>query len=266
MTAPRALHDVVQLTSPVLSAVRRLTALETVRARIAMAVDLDLLRPGDRLPDIRAIATALDVSDITVRRALVSLTEDGVLIRRRGRRGGTYVAPDPPTGTVPGVVAYEESTAEVHRLIDQRLVLEVGIAALAARVAEPADVGTLDALVERMAVADTWAEFHRLDERFHLGVAALTDVPSATAQLRVALHELYRFYLPYPLEYLHGSNGEHRALTDALRARDPRAAVEVTHAHVGCLHETMFVGLTFRGARAAGSGHHRPRTSTTEPT
>jgi GntR family transcriptional repressor for pyruvate dehydrogenase complex len=77
-----------------------------------------------------------------------------------------------------------------------------------------------------------------------LGVADATGIATAAPQLRVALHELYRFYLPYPLDYLQGSNDEHRALVRALRAHDPAAAVHVTHGHITCLHPSMFIGLT----------------------
>jgi GntR family transcriptional regulator, transcriptional repressor for pyruvate dehydrogenase complex len=238
-TKNRAAH----LSSPLLSAVRRLTALDTVRARIAMAVDLGLLQPGDRLPDTAAAAAALDVSEITVRRALVSLTGDGVLTRRRGRTGGTYVASHPTRRAVPEVAAYETATDEIHRLIDRRLVIESGIATLAAQAAKAADLRTLDRLVQRMDTVGSWADFHRLDEEFHLAVAETTGIPTAAAQLRVALHELYRFYLPYPLDYLRGSNDEHRALVRALRAHDPAAALHITHGHITCLHQSMFIGL-----------------------
>src|ERR1700704_2788848 len=84
-----------RLRGPALNGIRRLSALDTVRARIALAVDLGLLTPGERLPASDQIAQALDVGEITVRRALVSLCEDGLLERRRGRNGGTLVAEHP---------------------------------------------------------------------------------------------------------------------------------------------------------------------------
>jgi GntR family transcriptional regulator, transcriptional repressor for pyruvate dehydrogenase complex len=243
VAGPGSETQAAHLSSPLLSAVRRLTALDSVRARIAMAVDLGLLQAGDRLPDISAVAAALDVSEITVRRALVSLTRDGVLTRRRGRTGGTFVASRPTRRAVPEIVAYEAATDEVHRLIDRRLVIESGNAALAARAAGAADLRTLERLVQRMDTAGTWADFHCLDEEFHLCVAETTDIPTAAAQLRVALHELYRFYLPYSLDYLRGSNDQHRALVQALRAHDPASAVEIIHGHISCLHQSMFIGL-----------------------
>ncbi|MFI0715077.1 hypothetical protein ACH4SK_31520 [Streptomyces inhibens] len=44
---------------------------ETMRARVALAVELGLLAPGERLPPGDQIAVALGVGDITVRRALI---------------------------------------------------------------------------------------------------------------------------------------------------------------------------------------------------
>lgn len=240
MTASRS----EDLAAPPLVGARRLSALDSVRVRIAMAVDLGLIKPGDRLPDISAVAAALDVSEITVRRGLVSLTDDGVLTRRRGRDGGTYVAANPTRHAVPETSAYSAAAERIHLLIDQRLVVEAGNAALAARAPDDAHLRALDQIVRRMDAVDTWAEFHCLDEEFHLAVAASTGLPGAVAQLRGLLHELYRFYLPYPLDHLRKTNAEHRALVDALRTGDTAGAVAVTHEHVACLHHTMFVGLT----------------------
>src|SRR3954469_24889073 len=127
------------LTAPELSGVRRLSALEAVRARIALAVDLGLLSPGERLPGTPQIAQALDVSEITARRALVSLCADGVLERRRGRGGGTLVAAAPPKGRVRETADYVAATAEVGELIDRRLAMECGLVHLAATSESPLD-------------------------------------------------------------------------------------------------------------------------------
>jgi DNA-binding FadR family transcriptional regulator len=232
------------LHSPALSGIRRLSALETVRARIAFAVDLGLLTPGERLPATDQIARALGVGEITVRRALVSLCEDGLLERRRGRNGGTLVAERPVRRAVGAMDAYRSAAADVHRLIDHRLILESGIAYLAARDADEAAAGHLDGLVAEMDRAPSWAEFHGCDERFHLAVAAATGVASAAEPYGAVLRELYRYYLPYPLATLRRSNDEHRALVAAIRRRDLAGAAGIARDHVLQLHRTMFVGLT----------------------
>ncbi|POX38707.1 GntR family transcriptional regulator [Streptomyces sp. Ru73] len=232
------------LNAPSLAGIRRLSALDAVRARIALAVDLGLLRPGERLPPGDRIAEALDTSEITVRRALVALCREGVLERRRGRTGGTLVAEHPPRGAVDAVASYRAAAPDVHALIDHRLVLECGIAHLAA-VREPDEAAgrELDRLVAEMERAQSWAEFHRWDERFHLAVAAATGLPSVVEPYGRALKELYRYYLPYPLAHLRESNAEHRALAEAVRRADPAAAAEVARRHVQTLHESMFMHL-----------------------
>ncbi|GDY78869.1 hypothetical protein SAV31267_083540 [Streptomyces avermitilis] len=169
------------LTALELSGVRRLSALEAVRARIALAVDLGLLSPGERLPGTAQIARALDVSEITARRALVSLCGDGVLERRRGRNGGTLVAAHPTPGTVLTTETYRTATDAVHRLIDHRLALECGIAHLASVRASGEDLSELQEIVEEMDRAPSWAEFHGCDERFHLRLAEATGVPRSPA-------------------------------------------------------------------------------------
>ena len=71
-----------------------------------MAVDLGLLQPGERLPNARRSPQALEVGEMTVRRALVSLCEAGVLERKRGRDGGTMVASAPRHGVVSEIAVY----------------------------------------------------------------------------------------------------------------------------------------------------------------
>ncbi|MEC3973852.1 FadR/GntR family transcriptional regulator [Amycolatopsis sp. H20-H5] len=231
------------LSAPVLTGVRRLSALDTVRARIALAIELGLLGPGERLPANAEIARALGVGDITVRRALVSLCEDGVLERRRGRGGGTLVAEHVPPGRVREVSAYREAATEVRELIDHRLVLESGLTQLVARRRPDASLGDLRELVTRMDAASGWAEFHELDARFHLAVAAAGGPAPAVRQYEVVLRELYRYYLPYPMDLLRESNREHALLVAALAAGDTEAAASITRTHVEVLHETMFVGF-----------------------
>src|SRR3712207_8955201 len=62
-----------------------------------------------------------------------TLYRSGVLERRPGRAGGTLVAEHPARGAVREIAAYAASASAVHRLIDQRVLVECGVAHLAAR-------------------------------------------------------------------------------------------------------------------------------------
>ena len=63
-----------------------LQIMEQIRARIA-AGDWP---PGKELPSIRALAAALNVSVITVKRAYLDLENEGVIVTRHGK--GSFVA------------------------------------------------------------------------------------------------------------------------------------------------------------------------------
>ena len=63
-----------------------LQIMEQIRHRIAIGD----WRPGYELPSIRALAAALQISVITVKRAYLELERDGVIVTRQGK--GSFVA------------------------------------------------------------------------------------------------------------------------------------------------------------------------------
>lgn len=228
---------------PRIVAPRRLGALESVTARITMAVHLGLLRPGEMLPDNDTLAEAFGVGAATVRRGLVLLAEHGVLERVRGRGGGTRVTTTPAEPTTASLEHLRSSRGEAVALIDRRLVLEAGLVRLACERRDDAGLDALDALADEMATTTSWADFHRLDADFHQQVADAAQAPGARELYGEVLTSLYRFYLPYGIDHLHASNDEHRRLVDRLRHRDADGAQAVVDAHVGSLYESMFFAI-----------------------
>ena len=55
------------------------------------AINAGAISPGDALPSERDLAIKVDVSRVTVRKAVAQLVQDGVLVQRHG--SGTFVAP-----------------------------------------------------------------------------------------------------------------------------------------------------------------------------
>jgi len=237
------IQPVPALANPAVAGITRLSATDTVRARIALAIELGLMVVGEQLPSDRAVAAALGVSEITVRRALKSLADEGVLQRKRGRSGGTFVAERGASAPVASITAYLADAADVHRLIDERVLLECALVHHAALTVTKVQLDALDVIVAQAAAAQSWSDYHVADERFHLAVVAASGLDWALPQYRAVLLELYRYFLPYPVAYLHGVNREHARLVEALRAHDPIAAVAIIRQHVAVLHDSMFVGL-----------------------
>lgn len=242
----RAPAGIPALVDPAVAGITRLSATDTVRARIALAIQLKLLAPSEQLPSDAEIAEALGVSEITARRALKSLADEGVLVRRRGRNGGTFVAEHSAPESVDAVTAYRADTQTVHRLIDHRVLLECALTHHAALAATEQQLEELESYVEQASRARSWTEYHAADEKLHLAVARASGLNWALPRYSEVLYELYRYFLPYPVAYLHDVNREHAELVAALRRRDPVVAVAIIEQHVSTLHHSMFVGLEDR--------------------
>ncbi|MFF8990481.1 FadR/GntR family transcriptional regulator [Streptomyces sp. NPDC014983] len=142
------------------------TGSELVRSRIALRVRLKSVSPGDRLPDAGVLAEELGIGEITVRRALEGMCQDGLLDRRRGRAGGTFVAPGWDT-----VVALMHDPDEAASLDAFHLLLECGLVARGAGEVQPGRLDGLQALVDEMALAEDPARLLELETRFHLDLA-----------------------------------------------------------------------------------------------
>lgn len=242
-----------------LSGVRRVTALDAVRARIVLAAHLGLLQPGETLPGTEDLAEAFDVSPMTVRRALVALAEDGVVERRRGRGGGTRIAARP---VLPRVLETADAlfgySSEVLGLIEVRAALESGLVAAAASRITDEQLEALSRLVEQMSESEDWWGFRRLDAAFHRALATAAGMPGAAELHGRTLDRLHHFFLPYDVAYLRASNREHVDIVAALRGHDVGAAATLARRHVEELRDSMFIG------RAGPTGQSR-RESASSP-
>jgi GntR family transcriptional repressor for pyruvate dehydrogenase complex len=221
----------------VFAPVRSQTAFEETVERLGTAIKLGLLAPDSRLPAERELCARLGIARSTLRQALTALTQSGHIFATRGRGGGTFVAnPQPPT---------EPPTRRVlarwRETCDQRLAVELGVAALAAERAERADLELLEELADTLEQAlEDFATYRQADVRFHVGLAEATrsaGLVRAMTEVQGAMSGLIA-YIAHPPEVLAASNAQHRRLLAALRERDAMRAVRVTSEH---LHATEHI-------------------------
>ncbi|MGC1496992.1 MAG: GntR family transcriptional regulator [Sulfitobacter sp.] len=65
-----------------------------LRQRLTDGIDQDVLKPGASLPPEREIASITGLSRVTVRKAIKSLAQDGIIVQKQGF--GSFVADDTP--------------------------------------------------------------------------------------------------------------------------------------------------------------------------
>jgi DNA-binding FadR family transcriptional regulator len=201
---------------------------ETVE-RLGTAIRLGLLPPGSRLPPERELASELRISRSTLRQALTTLVQSGHLVSLRGRKGGTFVAEQPPLAEHDG----EPLDQGAWAVLDYRLAIESGSVLLAAERATPEHLDRLDELVGKMAEDLDFEEYRRTDIRFHIGLAEAAGSPrlvSAMTDVQGQMTDLIAL-IAHPAEVLTRSNDQHRRLLKALRKGDGSRAVKILREH-----------------------------------
>jgi len=204
--------------------------------RLGEAIGLGMLEVGERLPPEAELARHFGIAPMTLRQALAILREAGYVETRRGRGGGTFVTRAAPPAPVRKARKLLRSLTvdDLRDLIDYRVAIAGAAAVLAAERASQAELETMRHLVEAMEAPDSYEDFRRADVRFHLAVASAARSPrltTAEASMQTEVGALMSL-IPHPPEALHVSNGQHRAILEAVSRRRADAARTLMEAHV----------------------------------
>jgi GntR family transcriptional regulator, transcriptional repressor for pyruvate dehydrogenase complex len=206
------------------------TTFEETVDRLGTAIRLGLLAPGARLPPERDLAEQLAISRSTLRQAITTLVESGHLESRRGRRGGTFVVPEPPLAAG----AAGPLPEDWHQVLDLRVAIEVGAVTLAAERVGDEPLRIMRDAVDRMDAAIEFDDYRRADIRFHIAIAEATEVPRLVALMTEIHSEVTELIarIAHPPQVLRHSNTDHRRLIEAMRRHDEERAVRILHRHL----------------------------------
>jgi GntR family transcriptional repressor for pyruvate dehydrogenase complex len=205
-----------------------------VAEHVRRLIETGDLHPGDRLPGERDLARALGVSRPTVRSGLKALEAMGIVLSRRG--AGTFIADGPPDlGREPlGLLAALHGFTP-DEMCEARLVLEVGVAGLAAEHASAEHLATAaEELTEMFAAIDDPRAFLRHDVRFHRALAAGCGNRVLAALVEMVAAQFYelRRQTVARARNLRESAEMHRRIFRAVRGRNPEAAREAMAEHL----------------------------------
>jgi DNA-binding FadR family transcriptional regulator len=218
------------------------TTSEQIAHRLATAIALGEFSLGEGLPPERELAAMLEVSRESVRRALRTLVESGLLEIRRGRGGGAFVRADWADGTEQAVRhALVERWADFEALFDYRRLVESLIARTAAERAQPEDREAIEAALEAFDGAASPDEARGHDVALHLAIARATRNPRL-----VALHErlLWEVSLgvsaePYTWEIYREAAPQHHALAEAVLSGDGERASHLARGHFAITEQAL---------------------------
>ncbi len=234
--------------------VRRQQAVQQVLAQLESLVARGAEASGGRLPPERELARRLATSRATLREALRVLRSLGV-IDAAPRRGTRVVGA--PSLPIRMVFPNLWRIANPEDVMQARIILEPGIASVAALRGSPSDWEALDECVQEGLAATTVAAFEHADREFHIRLARSTR-NEALAYLSTLLQgirdevvwgELKRRALAQK-DRMRVYVRDHEAVLEALKRRDPEQAFRCMQEHLERVRQHML--------REAGSGEQRP--------
>ena len=193
------------------------------------------LRPGDRLPREADLATSLGLSRSSLREAVRALALVRILDVRQG--DGTYVsslAADTLLDALNFIVEFHHD-ASVLELLEVRRILEPAASARAATLIDKAALADLEEILGRSTVDSAVEDLVKNDLEFHRAIAAASG-NSVLASLIESLSgptQRARVWRGITQEgALARTLAEHRAIFDAIRARDPELARTWATVHI----------------------------------
>jgi GntR family transcriptional regulator, transcriptional repressor for pyruvate dehydrogenase complex len=244
--ANRNLYDSITTVEPI----DRSGITELVVQRIKELLGRGELKAGSRLPPERELADMLHISRPSLRTALKALSVMGVIHAKPG--AGTYIAKSlPEVFTEPMHFMTLINNTSVEELFEARLIIEAGLAELAAERATESDISDLIEEVEEMkANTGDPEELLKHDVRFHQAMARaannklMSGVMDTVAEL---LFHIRRQNVAHAKD-LEEAIEWHEKIIAAMRKHDPKRAKETLSGHL-------------RAAQSAWAREHRPESN-----
>ena len=230
----------------VLEPIRPKKISEEIVNQVKQLISKGELKPGDRIPSERELATMLGVSRPSVREAIMVLEAMGFVESRQG--GGTYVKALTEASIMnPLAKLVEKRDPELLRsLAEVRMGLESWSAYLAAQRATDADIAEMRRLyriMEKQAAKGGWSP--DVDAEFHY---AITAASHNSLQMHVldSIHSLFHATIQVALMEFCRQEGHvqlllahHHDIMEAIAAHDPELARRKMVEHLAMVEEKM---------------------------
>ena len=220
---------------------------QSVVRQIELLILRGILRPGERLPAEREMAEKMGVSRPSVRDAIAELQERGLLVSRAG--SGIFVADVLGSAFSDALVKLFSSHEEaLFDYISFRRDMEGLAAERAARLGSDTDLQVVDTVFKKMEAAHSKrnpSDEARLDAEFHMAIIEASHNVVMLHMLRT-MFQMLREGVFYNRQVMFKQRttrdmilDQHRAINEALQARDPVAARAAVETHLGFVEQAL---------------------------
>jgi GntR family transcriptional regulator, transcriptional repressor for pyruvate dehydrogenase complex len=224
-----------------LKAIKKTRLYEEVVGQLHQLIEAGKLKAGDRLPSERELAETFRVSRSSVREAIKTLENEGLVITRPG--SGTFItAVNVEAIIAPLASLLSRGKDALLDLFEMRRLIEPSIAALAAERATPADILRL----KEICAAQNRQIRHGAsavdsDAAFHLTIGEATH-NAALQRLVASIVEILKPMREKGLQTpgrAHKSLASHRQILEAIERHDPEQARRAMQRHIEAVEHNV---------------------------
>jgi GntR family transcriptional repressor for pyruvate dehydrogenase complex len=193
--------------------------------------------PGERLPTERDLAQMFRTSRVTVRGAILSLRNAGLVHVRKGAGGGIFVVEDIGGGEISellrDIIRWKDIS--IQDVVQVRFIIEPEVAYLAAKNATDDDIQAIWAAVEELGqFFAAKSQFKSTDENFHKALAVAAKNPLLAVFQASLIDLLFQFI--YDVVWQEEHKGSifhyHKTIAKKVEERDPVGARQAMISHL----------------------------------
>ncbi|MCT4559138.1 MAG: FCD domain-containing protein [Pelagimonas sp.] len=219
-----------------------------VITQIELLILRGILRPGERLPSERELSDRLGVSRPSLREAIADLQDRGLLTSRAG--AGVFVTEVLGSAFSEALITlFSRHDEAVFDYLSFRRDMEGLAAYRAALYGTETDLRVIDELFQKMVAVHgkrNPTEESQLDADFHLAIIEASHNVIMLHMMR-SMYQLLREGVFYNRQIMFKQRttrdsllDQHRAINDALQARDAEAAQAAVERHLTYVEEALF--------------------------
>ncbi len=220
---------------------------QSVARQVELLILRGILRPGERLPAERELSERMGVSRPSLREAVEDLEQRGLLTTRPG--AGIFVAEVLGSAFSPALVELFASHDEaVFDFITFRRDLEGLTAARAAQYGSDTDLKVIDTIFHKMEAAHSKrdpSDEASLDAQFHMAIIEASHNVVMLHMMR-SMFDLLKQGVFYNRQMMFKNRmtrdmllDQHRAINDAIQARDPAGARAAIERHMTYVEQSL---------------------------
>lgn len=211
------------------------------------AIILKEIMPNQQLPTERELAEVFNASRMVVREALSRLENSGLIYKKVGAKGGTFVQPVTLHSHLRSPQEIREKWNLLSDLFEYRSFIEPEAAYLAAARITTEQLSNMEGYIELSSSEECTRElFRALDVKFHLEIAKASGnfyLEKSVRMIRTQINPALDL-MPYNEEVRQTNLSKHRQLLEAMNNHDQALAKSLMLQHIAKSSDSIYAQLT----------------------